>query len=263
MAIREQTIASLGALIDAVTPEAPDPDSGRRRDMGVYHGSSSAAYPLLTSLARLGGVDPPHTKVHLEAHILRNFARYSRPHLPAESTNDWELLVVAQHHGVPTRLLDWSYSPLVATHFATCSARPEGDRAIWRLDWQTLHGAFELPGLSLLTEDLRDLFGADDPFTPWQLFEGETPTFACMIEPPSLDARIVAQTAVFTLCSDASCSFEDFLSRQGLDGTLTKFVIPAEAVPHVRDQLDLAGLDERRLFPDLDGVAAAIRRYYT
>ena len=43
---------------------------------------------------------------------------------------------------------------------------------------------------------------------------------------------------------------------------LTKFVIPAEAVPHVRDQFDLAGLDERCLFPDLDGVAAAIRRYY-
>lgn len=262
MAIREQTITSLGAFIDAVTPATPDPDSGRRRDVGVYHGSSSAAYPLLTSLGRLGGVEPPHTKVHLEEHILRNFARYSRPHLPAETTDDWELLVVAQHYGVPTRLLDWSYSPLVAAHFATRAVRPEDECAIWRLDWQAVHRAFGLPPLSLLIEDLRDLFGAEAAFTPWQLFEGGTPAFACMIEPPSLDARIVAQTAAFTLCSDASCSFEDFLSRHGLSDALTKFVIPAETVMHVRDQLDLAGLDERRLFPDLDGVAAAIRRYY-
>lgn len=262
MAIHEQTITSLGAFIDAVTPEAPDPESGHWRDMGVYHGSSSSAYPLLTSLDRLGGVDPPHSKVHLEEHILRNFARYSRPHLPAKPADDWELLVVAQHHGVPTRLLDWSYSALVAAHFATCSAHRDGDCAVWRLDWQAVHDAFELPGLSLLIEDLRELFETEGPFTPWQLFDGDTPTFACMIEPPSLDARIVAQTAAFTLCSDATRSFDDFLSQQGLDHTLTKFVIPAEAVPHVRDQLDLAGLDERRLFPDLDGVAAAIRRYY-
>jgi hypothetical protein len=39
-------------------------------------------------------------------------------------------------------------------------------------------------------------------------------------------------------------------------------VIPAECVGQIRDQLDLVGIDERRLFPDLDGVAAAIRRYY-
>ena len=49
---------------------------------------------------------------------------------------------------------------------------------------------------------------------------------------------------------------------QGLDSALTKFVIPAKEVGLMRDQLDLVGVDERRLFPDLDGVAAAIRRYY-
>lgn len=262
MPIRERPIASLGELIDAVTPDAPDPDSGRRRDVGVYHGSSSATYSLLTSLDRLGGTDPPHTKAHLEAHVLRNFARYSRPYLSARPTNDWEVLVVAQHYGVPTRLLDWSYSPLVAAHFATRSARPGQACAIWRLDWQAVHRAFDLPGLALLIEDLQGLPGSGGRFSPWRLFDGDTPTFACMIEPPSLDARIVAQTAAFTLCSDTSRSFEDFLAEQDLEHTLARFVIPGEAVQHVRDQLDLAGLDERRLFPSLDGVAAAIRRYY-
>src|SRR5690606_7748069 len=117
--IQEIPVRSLGELIDALTPPEPDPVTGRRRATGVYHGARSADQPLLTSLDRLGGTRPPHTKAHLEAHILRNFVRHSRPYLPADPTNEWELLVIAQHHGVPTRLLDWSYSPLVAAHFAT------------------------------------------------------------------------------------------------------------------------------------------------
>jgi hypothetical protein len=84
-----------------------------------------------------------------------------------------------------------------------------------------------------------------------------------MIEPPSLDARIVAQSAVFTLCSDKSQPFSAFLEKHGLGDALTRFVIPADVVARVRDQLDLASVDERRLFPDLDGVAAQMLRYYS
>lgn len=263
--MRELAIRSLGELIDAVTPREPDPVTGRRRDTGVYHGVSAAGRPLLTSLDRLGGLDPPHTKAHLEAHILRNFARYSRPHLPNAVGNDWELLVIAQHHGVPTRLLDWSYSPLVAAHFATASAVAERDCALWRLDWQLVHRAFGLQGLALLIQDLMtsDAFGTGHPILPWDLFRGTDRAFAGLIEPPSLNQRIVAQAAVFTICSDTSQSFDAFLEERDLGDALTKFVIPGEAVASVRDQLDMAGIEERRLFPGLDGVAASIRRYYT
>lgn len=261
-------VASLGELIDRITPEQPDSETGRWRDTGVYHGSPDADRPLLTSLDRLGGDNPPHTKSDLEAHILRNFARYSRPHFSTPPTNDWELLVAAQHHGVPTRLLDWSYSPFVAAHFATLPRRDssqENDRAVWRLDWQAIHREFEFPELALLTTDLEQQLGGSEPCTPWALFEGKTnrEAFACMLEPPSLDARIVAQAAVFTLCSDKSRSFDAFLDERGLSPALTKFVIPAQHVARVRDQLDTVGMDERRLFPDVDGLAAELRRYYS
>jgi hypothetical protein len=72
----------------------------------------------------------------------------------------------------------------------------------------------------------------------------------------------VTQAAAFTLCSDKTRSFDAFLEEHGLGRALTRFVIPAPEVARMRDQLDLVGIDERRLFPDLDGVAAAIRRYY-
>jgi hypothetical protein len=263
MSIRETEVRSLGELIDQVTPDKPDPVTGRRRDACVYHGSADASRSLLTSLDRLGGVKPAHTKTGLEEHILRNFARYSRPHLP-HATNEWELLVAAQHHGVPTRLLDWSYSPLVAAHFATLGDL-RADRVIWRLDWKRVHRKFGFPELALLIDDLHRLVGRDGAFTPWRLIDegSDAKPFACMIEPPTLDARISAQTATFTLCSDTSRSFDEFLERHGIEDALMRFVIPESASDCVRDQLDMTGMDERRLFPDLDGVAAQMRRYYS
>jgi hypothetical protein len=265
MPIAEVVVRSLGDLIDQVTPPDPDHATGRHRDSGVYHGSFDAARPLLTSLDRLGGPARPHGKRDLEAHVLRNFVRYSRPFFQPQPTNDWELLVTAQHHGVPTRLLDWTYSPLVAAHFATVRDGADADRAVWRLDWKRVHRAFGLPELALLFADLDRHFGCGAPFTPWQLFgraEDDSP-FACMLEPPSLDARIVTQSATFTLCSDTTRSFDAFLDHHGLGDALTKFVLPARETARIRDQLDLVGVDEQRLFPDLDGVAARMRRYYS
>jgi hypothetical protein len=275
MSIAVVIVQSLGDLIDKVTPTEPDPRTGRRRDTGIYRGASDASRPLLTSLDRLGGLNPPHSKRELEGHILRNFIRYSRPHLPTAPVNEWEVLVAAQHHGVPTRLLDWTYSPLVAAHFATLDAHVARDRAVWRLDWQQVHRTFDLPKLALLIEDLARTFGTEGrPFTPWTLFDAsssaadgeqrsELRDFACMIEPPSLDARIITQAAVFTLCTDTSQSFDCFLEAHGLASALTKFVIPESEAPRFRDQLDLVGIDERRVFPDLDGVAEGLRRYYS
>lgn len=266
MAVREVVVRSLGEFVDVVTPREPDRQTGRRRDTGVYRGAFDASGPLLTSLDRLGGEERPHAKADLEEHILRNFIRYSRPHLDeARPHNDWELLITAQHHGVPTRLLDWTYSPLVAAFFATrpVTESDEHDRAVWRLDWQRVHRHFTFPPLALLIQDLDTLSGASKPFTPWKLFAAKDGRpFACMIEPPSLDSRIVAQAATFTLMSSTAESFDAFLESQGLGDALTRYKIPAPDVPRVRDQLDLVGIDERRLFPDLDGVASAIQRYY-
>ena len=265
MGVRTIVIHTLGELVDRVTPSEPDAVTGRRRDTGVYRGSSNQANPLLTSLDRLGGVNPAHSKSELEEHILRNFIRYSRPYLGTDPVNDWEQLVSAQHHGVPTRLLDWTYSPLVGAFFATRTydQSVERDRAVWRLDWKSLHERFDLPGLSLLIQDVQELFGKEEQFTPWALMRrGAIRDFACLLEPPSLDQRIVVQAAVFTLCSDKMRAFDAFLGDHGLSGSLTKYVIPSAEVGRFRDQLDLVGIDERRLFPDLDGVAAAIRRYY-
>ncbi|HEU5304141.1 MAG TPA: hypothetical protein VFU40_05805 [Gemmatimonadales bacterium] len=128
-----------------------------------------------------------------------------------------------------------------------------------------MHRRFRLPELALPIQDLEGILGGDRPMTPWALFSGVAGDehFACMFEPPSLSPRIVAQSATSTLCSDKRHSFDCFLESHGLGSALTKFIIPAGEAARFRDQLDLVGMDERRLFPDLDGVAAEMRRYYS
>lgn len=265
-AIEEVRVETLGELLDRTTPAEHDQASGRLRETSVFRGCKDVCWPLLTSLDRLGGIHPPHTKAHLEEHILRNFIRYSRPHLTQQPANEWELLVTAQHHGLPTRLLDWSYSPLVAAHFATMGGSPDTDRVVWRLDWGMVHERFGLPQVAFLVQDLDELMQSQGIGSLHDLFaeaQGGPARFVCMLDPPALDDRIVVQAASFTISSDKTRSFDRQLLDHGLEGALTRFVIPAERVGYLRDQLDFVAVDERRLFPDLDGVAAQMRRYYS
>lgn len=260
--IREKIIESLGDLLNAVTPSSPHPVNGRFRDNAIYRGVADTRWSMLTSLDRLGGIRPAHTKTHLEEHILRNFIRYSRPYLQQPVSNEWELLVIAQHHGLPTRLLDWSYSPLVAAHFATLEDNQGADRVVWKLDWMEIHKAFNLRQVALLVQDLDEILRQQ----LWDFIRAgnnRTKHFACVLEPPSLDSRIVAQSAAFTICSDTSRPIENFLIDSGLESTMTRFIIPSIKVSFIRDQLDLCSLDERRLLPGLDGVAAEMTRYYS
>lgn len=233
---------------------------GRIRSPFAYRGLSAADYPLTTSLYRLGGAFG-----RMEQHLLRNFRKYARrSDVPADSV--WNWLAVAQHHGLPTRMLDWTYSPQVAMHFATARLdRFDRDAAIWAVDFVRTHALLPAPLREALENESADVFTVEmlDHRAPtleqFDALDGEP--FALFLEPPSLDDRIVNQFALFSVMSRPDTTFFEWLARH--PELYRKIVIPAELKWEIRDKLDQANVTERVLFPGLDGLSAWLRRYYS
>ncbi|OUJ75283.1 FRG domain-containing protein [Hymenobacter crusticola] len=233
---------------------------GRYRSPFVYRGLRSHTYTLTTSLVRLGG-----DFALLEHHLLRNFRKYAR-HAADSETSIWNWLALAQHHGLPTRLLDWTYSPYVALHFATDDLEAyHEDGVIWALNY--VKAAESLP--SPLREAIRQ--EGSNVFTP-EILEPVCPTlrdlaqmqpepFVLFLEPPSLDERIVHQYALFALMSTADTHLHDWLKEH--PDLYFRIIIPASLKWEVRDKLDQANITERVLFPGLGGLSRWLHRHYS
>jgi hypothetical protein len=248
-------------LADRLYAESWQAPLGRFRSKFAFRGMQDAAADLSTSLSRLGG---PYARQ--ENHLLRNFRKYAhRDAVPGDST--WNWLSLAQHHGLPTRLLDWSFSPFVALHFATHDfERFDRDGVVWCVDYIAAHKMLPARLRKLLRSEQADVFTAE-------MLEREAQTlpaldrlapkrpFVLFLEPPSLDERIVNQYALFSLMSSPTAQMDAWIAAH--PALSHKIVIPAKLKWEVRDKLDQANITERVLFPGLDGLSRVLKRYYS
>jgi hypothetical protein len=237
-----------------------NPLLGRNRSPYAFRGMSVAAHPLTTSLTRLGGDYPA-----LERHLIRNFRKYA-PWTAVQHDTLWNWLTVGQHHGLPTRLLDWTFSPQVAMHFATANLeRFSCDGVVWSVDFVRAHRRLPEVLRRELEAEGSDVFTAEmlhrraETLEAFEALADEE--FLVFFEPPSLDDRIVNQFALFSVMSSPSAELASWL--EGHPELVRRVVIPAELKWEIRDKLDQANVTERVLLPGLDGLSAWLRRYYT
>jgi len=232
----------------------------RFRSNLVFRGLGNSTYNLKTGLIRLGGAAEG-----LEGHLLRNYRKYAGlGSVPEDSI--WNWVALAQHHGLPTRLIDWTYSPFVAMHFATVRLEDfDVDGVIWCVDFVKTNGLLPDKLKALLREEGSNAFTVDmldnvaGTFSEFdRLFPDE---FVVFFEPPSLDDRIVNQFALFSMMSSATARLDQWLEEHS--ELCRRVIIPSDLKWEVRDKLDQANITERVLMPGLDGLSSWLKRYYT
>lgn len=254
------TIEGWSHLQDELMSESWDQGIGRFRSRFAFRGVDDVSYSLKTTLMRMGG-----KYLELEPHLIRNFSKYAYRDV-VEKDNLWHWITVAQHHGLPTRLLDWTSSPLVAAHFATANINKfDCDGAIWMVRYEGAH--------EYLPELLQDVLRSEGAnlFTIKMLSNtipglkelaklAQSP-FPIFLEPPSIDDRIVNQHSLFSLFSTADIAADDWLEDK--PALWKKLIIPAKLKWEIRDKLDQSNITERVLFPGLDGLSLWLKRYYS
>jgi hypothetical protein len=226
--------------------------------MVLYRGHRDSDWKLLPQIAR-----PPFTcpgafcrtarDNSAERNLFLFFRDYAAALMPAwvSQGNDkevsWKRLVVAQHHGLPTRLIDWSTNPLVALFFAvegepvnctngacpTCGGSGTHASAVHAI---TDREAFTVEGLAA-----ADANG----FAPAYAFDDRVG----VLRPPDISPRIAAQSSLFTIRKDPGIPIQPDLTA----------IIPQVHRPTILRQLEDLGINRRTLFPDMDGIAAYIK----
>jgi hypothetical protein len=262
--------------------EPSEEPGGRYPPSEVFRGHSDEGYTLRTSLQRFVGTAD---EWHLETHLLREFNKYAQQFID-EPESFHRLQSLAQHHGLPTRLLDWTYSPLVATYFAT-GGDPDVDGEVLAVDYAAAHehlpenlqticerAETRMLDIDLLEAGIEILLRESGGETTRARVRTGSPSmleikavvtefvdrhpepYAVFFEPPPIDQRIANQGALFASWFPAD-------PRQPMDEWLEahpeffrRVVIPAERKQTFRENLDRSNVNHRTLFPGLDGLAA-------
>ena len=257
-------IDTLDGVKDLLFEQERNSENGRYRSSFFYRGMPSSDFDLSTSLMRNCG-----SKASLlETPLLENFIKYVSIEDPTIDESIWKAMIIGQHHGLPTRLLDWSHSSLVALHFANAESNlvdlDKRDCVVWRIDARELN--------KRLPQKYADALNAKRTFIfSVKLLSEVTNSISeydedmgnrsfVTIEPPSLDQRIVNQYSFFTVLPSGITNLEEYLENNTF--RTVKYVIDRKLRWDLRDILDQLNMNERSIYPGMDGIAKWLARHY-
>lgn len=242
---------------------------GNYRPRIAYRGLSQNYGNLKTSIQRIGGPTKMHSKSELdwrERRIIETFSTYAFNELPT-GFSDWDVVLLGQHYGLPTRLLDWTSSPYVALFFAT------QDTSKFDCDG-IIHCVSRVESLDILPENIKGIlnqkssriFYLDTLKTAFpqglKQFDNEIDSKTMIwFEPPSVSPRIVNQFAFFSLMPGVDSSQYDWLNMH--PNLHWGIPILASFKKEIRQRLQVMNITERTIYQGLEGTAKWLASFYS
>lgn len=239
-----------------------------------YRGQADVAWPLVPSIYRpfgkLKNKAERSKAARIERDVYRDFCRGAVAFASTQRTGapDWNTLFLAQHHGCPTRLLDWSLNVNVAAFFAAAEL-PAQDGAIWCLHAdraaeptlrcrQSPSGGYGVDSLSAEIGQPSFMHRRTGDRTK------KFTSFVALLDPPVATPRINAQNGRFTIHvspndTDVEQDHGECLQAQRGISVLARYTIPASTKARLVADLSRVGVHHRALFPDLDGLGRYMR----
>ncbi len=262
--IKEIRINEFDGLKDLVFEQERNSNNGRFRSSFFYRGMTDASYPLSTSLYRNCG----EKQKELEAPLLENFIKYGSIEDPSIAESIWKAMIVGQHHGLPTRLLDWTHSTIAALHFANSGVSldqlDKSDCVVWRIDARELKQHLPKRYFNALEAKKTFVFSVDTLKHVTDSIDEYDRDMAgnalVLLEPPSIDQRIVNQYSFFTVIPSDMLDLESFLDAHTVK--TVKYIIDRKLRWDLRDILDQLNMSERIIYPGLDGISKWLARHY-
>ena len=220
-------------------------------DSPFYRGHRVSSWKLLCTLGR--GTKTA-SRGAVEGAFYYDFLSLGGPLLPRNSSS-WDIAFAMQHHGLPTRLLDWTTTFAVALHFALGPNLPPA-RSRSKIACVWMLNPFELNkhagGEAAVFNPAIDLEG--DYYENFIVESKALGTPVMAVNPSRATPRQASQRSVFTLHNDIWQPLEEFAPKQ-----LQRIDIPASCFAEANEFLHLAGINEYTLFPDFDGLARQLR----
>jgi hypothetical protein len=241
-----------------------------------YRGIGNTNHKLIPSLFRHRTAKTKTEFRGVEENLNETFRMRSFPYADSSrwgNEGDWDQLFFMQHYRVPTRLLDWSGSPLVSLHFALTSVHsnpsgaPSTDAAVWVLDpiaWNSaVYAGTRFTGEVLSPKDSRL-----HRYAPGEVYDSSTNIPPVAMRGTNNSARIVAQQGFFTIFGPEKKSMEQIFLEQKLesgermfpDDCLIRFIFPKENVASMKEEMFALGVSEATIYPDLEGLALELKR---
>lgn len=257
-------ISTIEEILGLMTEQEYNKEIQRYRSSYLYRGLPNVEYHLQTSLQR----NCKKKQEKVEKSILRNFTKYAAIEDPELQKSVWRQMMIGQHHGLPTRLLDWTYSPLIGLHFATSGedlkSMDQQDCVLWRIDINELNSMLPKAYKKVLEDESAYLFTVEmlmRVVEDLDKYDSDMKDSSMLLlEPPSIDQRIINQYSYFSIIPSSVEDIEEFLDVK--TSNTVKYVIDKDLKWKIRDVLDQMNINERIVFPGLDGISSWIKRHY-